>query len=97
MRIDHGYQGVPISGRKVGKSAQRPLSAAHTPADQSSEPTVSSEAASLLGNLHEIPEVRAEVLDEVRDRLNHGQYLTREAAEKTAEAILADLASFIGQ
>jgi hypothetical protein len=47
--------------------------------------------------LHDIPEIRPEVLEEVRERLKRGELLTRDAAEATAEAILADLASFVGQ
>ena len=38
-----------------------------------------------------------EVVEEVRQRLSRGEHLTRDAAERTAAAILADLASFIGQ
>ena len=50
-----------------------------------------------MAGLDEIPDIRPEVMEEVRDRLKRGDYLTRDAAEKTAAAILADLASFIGQ
>ncbi|MBS0201933.1 MAG: flagellar biosynthesis anti-sigma factor FlgM [Planctomycetes bacterium] len=58
---------------------------------------VSSEAATLVSSLHDIPDVRPEVIEEVRRRLSRGEFLSRDAAEKTAEAILADLASFIGR
>lgn len=58
---------------------------------------MSSETAALVSGLSEIPEVRPELIEEVRQRLARGEYLTRDAAEQTAEAILADLASFIGQ
>ena len=51
----------------------------------------------LVGALHDIPDVRPEVIEEVRRRLSRGEFLTRDDAEKTAEAILADLASFIGR
>ncbi len=51
----------------------------------------------LVGALHDIPDVRPEVIEEVRRRLGRGEFLTRDDAEKTAEAILADLASFIGR
>ena len=50
-----------------------------------------------MAGLHEIPDVRVDVIEEVRERLSRGEFLSRAAAEKTAEAILADLASFIGQ
>lgn len=51
----------------------------------------------MVSALHDIPEVRPEVIEEVRQRLERGEFLSQDAAEKTAEAILADLASFIGQ
>ena len=50
-----------------------------------------------MAGLHEIPEVRVNVIEEVRERLSRGEFLSHASAEKTAEAILADLASFIGQ
>lgn len=50
-----------------------------------------------MTSLEEIPEVREDLVEEVRQRLSRGEHLTRDAAEKTAAAILADLASFIGQ
>ena len=50
-----------------------------------------------MTSLHDIPEVRPEVIEEVRRRLGRGEFMSRDAAEKTAEAILEDLASFIGQ
>lgn len=99
MRIDPGFQGGPLQGRKIGRPVQGASSASRTNPEQSadSDPAISSEAASLVGSLHEIPEVRADVIEEVRRRLERGEFMSRDAAEKTAEAILADLASFIGQ
>ena len=99
MRIDPGFQGGPVQGRKIGRPVQGSSSASHATADQpaESESTVSAETAALVGALHDIPEVRPDVIEEVRRRLERGDFLSRDAAEKTAEAILADLASFIGQ
>ena len=99
MRIDPGFQGNPLNGRKIGRSVQGSSSASASRTDQAaeSESTVSAETAALVGSLHEIPEARAEVIEEVRRRLGRGEFLSRDAAEKTAEAILTDLASFIGQ
>ena len=99
MRIDPGFQGGPVQGRKVGRPVQGSSSASRATTDQpaESDSTVSAETASLVGALHDIPEVRPEVIEEVRRRLDRGDFLSRDAAEKTAEAILADLASFIGQ
>jgi hypothetical protein len=98
MRIDPGSFGGPLPGRKVGRPAQGSSSASRARPDQpaDTEP-VSGETAALVGALHDIPEVRPEVIEEVRRRLDRGEFLSRDAAEKTAEAILADLASFIGK
>ena len=48
-----------------------------------------------MSKLQEIPDVRPEILDEVRQRLDRGDLMTRDAAEATAAAILADLQSFL--
>ena len=50
-----------------------------------------------MAGLDDVPEIRVELVEEVRQRLKRGEHLSRAAAERTAEAILADLASFIGQ
>ena len=93
MRIDPGNQGIPsVPGRKASRPGSS--STSRTSLDRSS---TSAETTSLLAGLQELPEIRPEVIEEVRERLNRGEYLTREAAEKTAAAILADLVSFIGQ
>lgn len=99
MRIDPGFQGNPLNGRKIGRSVQGSSSASAARSDQASESesTVSAETAALMTSLHDIPEVRPEVIEEVRRRLGRGEFMSRDAAEKTAEAILEDLASFIGQ
>lgn len=98
MRIDPGSHGGPVPGRKVGRPVQGSSSASRARSDQpvETEP-VSAETVALVTALHDIPEVRAEVIEEVRRRLDRGEFMSRDAAEKTAEAILADLASFIGQ
>ncbi len=48
-----------------------------------------------MAKIQELPEVRADVLEEVRQRLNRGELLTRDAAEATANAILSDLQAFL--
>lgn len=98
MRIDPGSFGRPLPGRKIGRSVQESSSASKARSDQpvQNEP-ISAETAALVGALHDVPEVRPDVIEEVRQRLQKGEFLSREAAEKTAEAILADLASFIGE
>ena len=72
-------------------------SASRASSGQSSESPERGEFDPYLAAMHDIPEVRADVVEEVRQRLNRGDFLSREAAEQTAEAILSDLASFIGQ
>ena len=98
MRIDSGNQGIPsVPGRKQARPARGASSSSHPISEQSSDTSDSVEASPLLVGLEVIPDVRPEVVEEVRHRLSRGEYLTRDAAEKTAAAILADLASFIGQ
>lgn len=49
--------------------------------------TRSSELVRLSEDLHRIPEVREDVVERVSQKLAAGEYETREAAEKTAEAL----------
>lgn len=97
MRIDQSLPGVPAPGRKPGRSTSSASSAGRASTGQSLESATRTETAPLMTGLHEIPEVRIDVIEDVRERLNRGEFMSRDAAEKTAEAILADLASFIGQ
>ena len=97
MQINQSLSGVPAPGRKPGRSASSASAASRASTGQSSESATRSEVAPLVASLHEIPEVRIDVIEEVRERLNRGEFLSRDAAEQTAEAILAELASFIGQ
>lgn len=101
MRIDGESFGSPLFGRRPG----RPGSAAS--GARRASPTTSSSASStpstpgtretseLMTKLLAIPEVRPEVLEDVRQRLQRGELFTREAAEATAAAILSDLQSFL--
>lgn len=94
MRIEPGNPNLPPNpGRKPGRAVSRASSASASSASESSS---SSEYAPLLSCLEELPEIREDLVEEVRQRLKNGEHLNRTAAEKTAEAILADLASFIG-
>lgn len=97
MRINSDYSGVPLPNRKQGRAVSGASSASRASSGKSSESTERAESDPYLAALHDIPEVRADVVEEVRQRLNRGDFLSREAAEQTAEAILSDLASFIGQ
>jgi hypothetical protein len=96
VRIEPGNSNIPpIPGRKSGRvnKGATPLSSS----SESSESTVNAEVAPLIAGLEEFPDIRKELVEEVRQRLSRGEHLSRAAAEQTAEAILADLASFIGQ
>ena len=99
MRIDPGTSNIPpASGRKPGRGPQRAFtSTAPSSSEQLSEAVSSAEIAPLMANLDEIVDVRMDLVEEVRERLNRGEFLSRDAADKTAAAILADLVSFIGQ
>ena len=95
MRIDPGSSNIPpVPGRRPGRVGQRASSMSEvSSSEQSSEATTSAEIAPLMANLNEVLEVRMELVEEVRQRLGRGEFLTRDAAEKTANAILVDLAS----
>lgn len=97
MRIDGDSSGSPLYGRRHVRSnsasgARRTPSM--TPATTNAA-TGTRHASELLSQLHGIPDVRPEVIEEVRRRLQRGELLTREAAEATAAAILSDLQSFL--
>lgn len=51
-------------------------------------PPRSDEVARLLERLRTVPEVRADLVLRVGEQLRRGEYLTREAAEQTARALL---------
>lgn len=96
MRIDGDSMGSPLFGRRP----TRPGSAASGPRRSGSAASPSSTSASretsdLMAKIQELPEVRADVLEDVRQRLQRGELLTREAAEATATAILSDLQAFL--
>jgi hypothetical protein len=97
MRIDGDNSGSPLFGRRPirpGSASGSRRTAPMTPS--SSSPTSGTRHTSeLLSQLHGIPEVRPEVIEDVRQRLKRGDLLTREAAEATAAAILSDLQAFL--
>ncbi len=94
MRIDGESFGSPLFGRRpvrpgVASDSRRSAST------KSSASAGSPEASELMSKLQALPEVRAEVIEDVRQRLHRGELLTREAAEATATAILSDLQAFL--
>ncbi|MCX7422833.1 MAG: hypothetical protein NT013_25295 [Planctomycetia bacterium] len=98
MRIDGESYGSPLFGRRpVRPGAAGGSRRASSSAQPSSSSATSSsrENSELKAQLQELPEVRADVLEDVRQRLHRGELLTREAAEATATAILSDLQAFL--
>lgn len=94
MRIEPGNPNIPpVPGRKPGRATPRTSSSLSS----TENTTESAENSPLIASLSEFPEVRMDLVEEVRQRLSRGEHLTRAAAERTAEAILADLVQFIGQ
>lgn len=91
MHIDNTY----LTNRTVGQPEQpaatpdatnRPGAAA-PPASAASTHVPSPELLEFLARVKVAPEVRQEVIDRVAQRLATGYYLTRDAAETTAEAV----------
>lgn len=95
MRIDGESYGSPLFGRRPIRSGAAGSSRRLSSAAQPSSTSVSRETSELQTRLQELPEVRADVLEDVRQRLHRGELLTREAAEATATAILSDLQAFL--
>ncbi len=88
MQIDNTY----LTNRTVGQpdpsqaaSAGRPGVAGPTAAASSHIP--SPELLDLLAQVRESPSVREEVVNQVAQRLQSGYYISRAAAEQTADAI----------
>ena len=94
MRIDGESSGSPIYGRRPTRPAAAGGSR-RASSTSASSPSESRETSSLMAKLQEIPDVRADVIEDVRQRLQRGEMMTREAAEQTAAAILSDLQSFL--
>ena len=95
MQIQPDGAGSPIFGRRPIRPVSSSGSRKHASSASASETPGSRETAQLLDKLGEMPDVRADVVDEVRQRLKRGELLTREAAQATAAAILADLQGFL--
>jgi hypothetical protein len=94
MRIDGDSFGSPLFGRRPVRPSA--VSGSRRASFSKSSATAGSrETSELMSKLQALPEVRPEVVEDVRQRLQRGELLTREAAEATANAILSDLQSFL--
>ncbi|TXT37100.1 MAG: hypothetical protein FD138_768 [Planctomycetota bacterium] len=94
MRIDGESFGSPLFGRRPVRPGAASGSR-RTSSTKSSATAGSRETSEFMSKLQALPEVRPEVVEDVRQRLQRGELLTREAAEATANAILSDLQSFL--
>lgn len=98
MRIGEGSRGnfvprgdsIRPSAGKAGEAQPAPAPTAPPAADSKSK---SAEIAPLVASLGEIPEVRADVVDEIRQKIANGELLDRGAAEATAQSIFDALTS----
>ena len=82
--ISRGQQsqaGGPVADQRAAQGGSVDGSAA-------SEHTAAPELLRLTAQLRDLPEVRGDRIKEVMQRLADGEYLTKEAARKTAHAIL---------
>lgn len=93
MRIGPSRESRP-AGRKTVRS-KKGSSAPPSDVQSSQAQQVPTEGNELLGRLRALPDVRSEVVDDVERRLRDGDLLTRQAAEQTAEAILAEITASI--
>ena len=95
MRITNGSNGGgSVSGRTPVRSGSDTKASSSKAGSATSSSTPSDKVGEeLLARLRAIPDVRANMLADVEQRLNSGQLLSREAAERTAEAIVAEITS----
>jgi hypothetical protein len=75
-------------GTRSGSGTAAVNSHAPSVEDSAAVSSGSTEMALLLDRLRAIPEVRTDLVKQVGERLEQGAYLTREAAEQTAAALV---------
>jgi hypothetical protein len=90
MYIDNTYLtnrtiGQPEPSAPTPDASSRLAATGSPPADSSHVPSV--ELQLLVAQVQQAPDVRPDVLARVAQRLASGYYLSRDAAEQTAEAI----------
>lgn len=92
MRINEGFlSGARVDQRHDVNPAHGPASAvrsASVTAHDASSYASAPELAQLVAGVNETDDIRPEVIEEVSRRLAAGLYDSRDAAERTAEAIL---------
>lgn len=72
-----------------GQKVDSQSAAAHPAADtrKAAEHMSAPEIVQLVSRLNTIPEVREQRIAEITERMSRGEYLTRDAAERTATSI----------
>jgi hypothetical protein len=91
MQVHGAHTGLTPSGNWSKTASADSTSAGRTAASadqQRGDGTGGGLIGILKSRLGELPEVRPERIEEVRQALARGEYLTRSAAEATAKAIL---------
>ena len=92
MRINNYYLSfpgvtLPVKGQPPEATSTAGVSAPSV--EQVSSHTLSPELLHVIGLARQQPEVRPEVVQQVRERMAQGVYATSTSAESTAQAILA--------
>ncbi|HUS40192.1 MAG: hypothetical protein WBF93_02355 [Pirellulales bacterium] len=97
MHIHGPHDGLNLDAKSLRRSSDSPkgqridsqAAAANSATDipHAAEHTSAPEIVQLVSRLHAIPEVREHRIAEIAERLSRGEYLTRDAAERTAALI----------
>jgi anti-sigma28 factor (negative regulator of flagellin synthesis) len=90
MNSIHGIQ--PPMGPKPVESVEPPVAAAptHEPIGVSDVVEIS-QAARLAAQIHELPEVRTELVERVKEEIAAGQYETSERIDATVDRLMDEL------
>ena len=91
MRIPDSFGDHKVSPQQGMHDPKQANRASGTQAPRPEDPSVHSpdpEVVELIAQVSQIPEIRESVVKEVAGRLANADYLTPEAAERTAEALL---------
>lgn len=85
-----GHQDISQLRENVQKSesAKASMHGSHMRDAEESLHVQSAKVTQLVSDLQQLPDVRDAVVSDVLTRLNNGEYLSRDAAEQTAAAIL---------
>ena len=89
MQVHGAHTGLTPSGNWTQAKTADATSAAALPASADHRRTDGGGMIAILqSRLAQVPDVRADRIEQVRNALANGEYFTRSAAEATAQAIL---------